>query len=109
MSSNSVSVSETPAATGSVAGVYDGRRVALLAQHGKERVIAQVLESTLGCRMVLVVRYDNIAGLQCASCGTPAGETRADVMGCLTCAYCEQCERTYPAFVDPYRCDYCNP
>jgi len=298
MSSNSVSVSETPAATGSVAGVYDGRRVALLTQHGKERVIAPVLESALGCRIALVAGYDtdqlgtftrdvaragnqleavrkkarmgivlsclplglasegsfgpdpftgmfpwnrellifldderqleivgmaqgravfaqrltedwsaaesfarecafpehhlvvrphsenelrmrkgihsheqfrdafawarsesdsglvfletdvrahanptrmqiirlaaedlakriashcpacgtpgywiveNIPGLQCASCGTPTGETRADVLGCLTCAYREHCERTDAPFADPSRCDYCNP
>ena len=28
---------------------YQGRRIALLTQHGKERVIAPVLDAALGC------------------------------------------------------------
>ena len=40
-----------------VAG-YAGRRVSLLTQHGKERVIAPVLEPALGCRIELVAGYD---------------------------------------------------
>ena len=37
---------------------YAGERVALLTQHGKERVIAPVLESVLGCRVERVEGYD---------------------------------------------------
>lgn len=37
---------------------YAGRRIALLTQHGKERVIAPVLESVLGCRVERVAGYD---------------------------------------------------
>lgn len=37
---------------------YDGIRVALLTQHGKERVIAPVLESGLGCTVELVTGFD---------------------------------------------------
>ena len=37
---------------------YTGQRVALLTQHGKERVIAPVLESALGCRVERVTGYD---------------------------------------------------
>lgn len=37
---------------------YSGRDVALLTQHGKERVIAPVLEAALGCRVRHVTGYD---------------------------------------------------
>ena len=37
---------------------YRGRQVALLTQHGKERVIAPVLEVALGCRVGRVAGYD---------------------------------------------------
>jgi hypothetical protein len=37
---------------------YQGRQVALLTQHGKERVIAHVLEVALGCRVGRVAGYD---------------------------------------------------
>ena len=39
-------------------GIYSDRRVALLTQHGKERVLAPVLEPPLGCRIERVVGYD---------------------------------------------------
>lgn len=39
-------------------GVYQGRQVALLTQHGKERVIASVLDTALGCQVGLVRGYD---------------------------------------------------
>lgn len=38
--------------------LYRGRQVALLTQHGKEHVIAQVLDSALGCRVQRVAGYD---------------------------------------------------
>ena len=38
--------------------VYAGHRVALLTQHGKDRVIAPLLDSALGCRVELVAGYD---------------------------------------------------
>jgi hypothetical protein len=38
--------------------VYAGQRIALLTQHGKERVIAPVLELALGCRVERVAGYD---------------------------------------------------
>lgn len=37
---------------------YRGQRVALLTQHGKEKVLAPVLERALGCRVELVTGYD---------------------------------------------------
>ena len=37
---------------------YDGSRVALLTQHGKERVIASVLKPGLGCAIELVTGFD---------------------------------------------------
>ena len=39
-------------------GAYPGRQVALLTQHGKERVIAAALEPTLGCWVERVAGYD---------------------------------------------------
>ncbi len=39
-------------------GAYRGRQAALLTQHGKERVIAPVLELALGCRVERVAGYD---------------------------------------------------
>lgn len=47
-----------PAPAEPVAGPYSGRRVALLTQHGKEGVIAPVLEPLLGCRVERVAGYD---------------------------------------------------
>lgn len=38
--------------------LYRGRQVALLTQHGKEHVIAQVLDIALGCRVERVAGYD---------------------------------------------------
>jgi len=37
---------------------YEGCRVALLTQHGKEKVIAPMLEPALGCRIELVTGFD---------------------------------------------------
>lgn len=37
---------------------YRGQSIALLTQHGKERVIAPALETALGCRVQLVTGYD---------------------------------------------------
>lgn len=45
----------------SVAGVYSGRRIALLTQHGKERVIGPVLDAALGCRVERVGGFDTDA------------------------------------------------
>jgi hypothetical protein len=42
----------------SVAGPYAGRRIALLTQHGKEGVIAPVLDAALGCRVERVSGFD---------------------------------------------------
>jgi len=42
----------------SAAGPYAGQRVALLTQHGKERVIAPVLDPGLGCTVQLVSGFD---------------------------------------------------
>ncbi len=44
--------------TSVASGIYSGRRVALLTQHGKERVLAPVLEPALGCRVERVTGYD---------------------------------------------------
>ena len=40
------------------ASLYRGRQIALLTQHGKERVIGPVLEPALNCRIELVSGYD---------------------------------------------------
>ena len=45
----------------SVAGPYAERRVALLTQHGKEGVIASVLDTALGCRVERVSGFDTDA------------------------------------------------
>ena len=37
---------------------YRGQSIALLTQHGKERVIAPALEPALGCHVQLVTGYD---------------------------------------------------
>lgn len=37
---------------------YSGRRVALLTQHGKERIVAPVLDAALGCRVERVGGFD---------------------------------------------------
>lgn len=44
--------------TGVMTGPYAGRRIALLTQHGKERVIAPVLDAALGCRVERVSGFD---------------------------------------------------
>jgi len=38
--------------------VYSGQKIALLTQHGKEQVIAPVLDPVLGCRVLRVANYD---------------------------------------------------
>jgi len=47
----------SPGSSGAV-DLYGGRTIALLTQHGKERVIAPVLEPALGCRVERVAGYD---------------------------------------------------
>lgn len=47
-----------PAAVRESVDAYAGRPLALLTQHGKERVIAPVLEPALGCRVQHVTGYD---------------------------------------------------
>lgn len=42
----------------STVGLYQGQQVALLTQHGKEHVIAAVLDIALGCRVERVAGYD---------------------------------------------------
>lgn len=49
---------------------YAGRQIALLTQHGKERVIAPVLDPALGCAVTLVTGYDT------DQLGTFSGEIR---------------------------------
>jgi len=44
--------------TSSDSGAYSGKRIALLTQHGKERVLAPVLEPALDCRVERVAGYD---------------------------------------------------
>lgn len=44
--------------TSSARGMYQGRQVALLTQHGKEQAIAPVLEAALDCRVGRVAGYD---------------------------------------------------
>lgn len=39
-------------------GFYSGKAVALLTQHGKERMIAPILDAALGCRVMRVDGYD---------------------------------------------------
>ena len=53
-----VSGSAPPDRLPPAAELYGGRRIALLTQHGKERVIAPVLEPALGCRIELATGYD---------------------------------------------------
>ena len=52
---------------------------------------------------------ERVDGLPCADCGASTRETRAEIHGCLQCAYRETRERTDRASADPGRCDYCNP
>jgi len=42
----------------SIAGLYTGRCIALLTQHGKEQVIAPVLDAALGCQVERVSGFD---------------------------------------------------
>ncbi|MBW8371180.1 MAG: hypothetical protein K0M66_09435 [Thiobacillus sp.] len=46
------------APTERVAGPYSGRRIALLTQHGKERVIGPALAAALDCRVELAIGFD---------------------------------------------------
>ncbi|RYV49435.1 DUF6671 family protein [Pengzhenrongella frigida] len=48
----------TPPGLAKAVALYAGQTVALLTQHGKERVIAPVLEPALGCRVERVAGYD---------------------------------------------------
>lgn len=41
-----------------MSNLYQGCSVALLTQHGKEKLIAPILEPSLGCRIVHVTSYD---------------------------------------------------
>jgi len=51
---------------------------------------------------------ERIPGLPCADCGTPTREPRAEVWGCLLCAWREEL-RLDREPADPGRCDWCNP
>lgn len=51
---------ETPCPNYALAseGIYSGRGVALLTRHGKERILAPVLEAAMGCRIQHVTGFD---------------------------------------------------
>lgn len=60
------------------------------------------------CRIPGFSIVERIPGLPCSQCGQPTSETRADVYGCVRCAYRPTRERTIDV-ADPERCDVCNP
>ena len=57
MPEHSISAADTNV-EGAHRSSYAGRRIALLTQHGKERVVAPVLRRALGCNVELVSGYD---------------------------------------------------
>jgi len=52
---------------------------------------------------------DRIAGLPCEACGAPTDETRAEVLGCVSCMHRILRDRAGAQLADPGRCDHCNP
>jgi hypothetical protein len=48
-------------------------------------------------------------GLPCAACGTPTGETAAEVHACVKCAFREDRPREGALRADPGSCPECNP
>lgn len=70
-----------------MAPLYAGQRVVLLTQHGKERVLATVLEPALGCRVERVTGYDT------DRLGTITRDTASAVLdssGCGTLISCAE-------------------
>ena len=52
---------------------------------------------------------ERVAGLPCADCGAPTGETCAGIHACLKCTQRERRERQDQMHADPARCENCNP
>lgn len=50
----------------------------------------------------------HVRGLPCADCGTPTGETRAEIHACVRCEHREHRPRR-PDTADPAHCPRCNP
>lgn len=50
---------------------------------------------------------ESLPGLPCAACGLPTDHARADLYGCVRCAFRE--ERPRAGEADPSHCGHCNP
>lgn len=51
----------------------------------------------------------HIAGLPCRACGRPSRLARAHIWSCPACQHEVERRVESPAWVDPSRCDHCNP
>ncbi len=114
-------------------GGYFGRSAAFLTQHGKEKIVAPVLEAALGCRVTHVTSFDTDllgtftrdiprAGTQLEAtrkkarlgmelAGLPLGvasEARAEIHRCIGCGHQVTVECPEKAAAAG-RCDWCNP
>ncbi len=54
-------------------------------------------------------KAERVGGLPCSACGAPAGETRAEIHGCLRCAHRITHELTSLQYTKPASCENCNP
>jgi hypothetical protein len=52
---------------------------------------------------------ERIPGLQCADCGAPTRQARAEVHACVQCTYRETRPTDPDQHADPAVCDWCNP
>ena len=77
--------------------------ITLATLHGKQAIIAPVLEPASGCSVVHVpeVNTDRF--------GTFTREPLAHLWSCGSCHHTEERRSGLPALADPARCDRCNP
>lgn len=54
-------------------------------------------------------RLAMVPGLPCADCAAPTQEPRAEILGCVRCAYRFTRDHDARTSADPSRCDACNP
>ena len=76
---------------------------------GAAAQLAQKLDSLCpACGTPGFWRVESVPGRPCEACGSPTQAVRAEIWGCLKCAYREQ-RADNPGPVSAGQCDYCNP
>lgn len=83
-------------------------RLAVIARAGAD-LVERMATVCPACSTPGVGVHAVLPGLPCAACGTATDVARADLLGCVRCAWREERPRTGPGRTGPSHCPSCNP